>query len=104
MRKRLAIALASLALLAGACGQAPWETSLKDVEGAQVQDPDYITLTNNVDKHPNVVFLCTEGLAFVTTTRPDFSALTRVPERDDFCEAQEGNGRTTDPGDGTQNP
>jgi hypothetical protein len=95
MRKLIAAVLLGLTLIA--CGQAPWEKSLKDVEGAQVRDPDYIMLTNNVDKHPNVVILCAGGFGFWTTTRPDFSAASRLPEMDTFCESVKGQGRVVQP-------
>lgn len=85
------------ALLFASCGQAPWEKSLKDVEGAQVRDPDYIMLTNNVDQHPNVVILCTGGFGFYTTTRKDFSAIDRLPEMDSFCASVRGQGTVVQP-------
>jgi hypothetical protein len=94
MKKVLMVIASSLVLagLLGSCGQAPWEHSLKDVEGAQVRDPDWILLTNNVDKHPNIVELCAGGFGFWTTTRPDFSAAERLPELDSYCKSVEGQG------------
>lgn len=91
MRKIAATVLLCVFALS-ACGQAPWEDSLKDVEGAPVRDPDYVMLTNNVDQHPNVVLICTGGFGFYTTTRDDFSAIDRLPEMDAFCEEVEGEG------------
>lgn len=98
-RKALLVGLVVLAglLVFASCGQAPWEKSLKDVEGAAVRDPDYIMLTNNVDSHPNIVLLCAGGFGFWTTTRPDFSAADRLPEMDGFCEQEEGAGAVVVP-------
>lgn len=93
MRRRVVggLALAAVVGLAVAgCGQAPWEHSLRDYEGAHVKDPDSITLWNNIDQHPNIARVCTDGVAWATTTRPDFSALTRVPEWDVVCRAVDG--------------
>lgn len=85
-RKLLAAAAATTALLAlSACGQAPWEDSLRDSEDATVMDPGSITLYNNVDKHPNIARVCAGGVGFATTTRPDFGSVQRVPEWDAFC-------------------
>jgi hypothetical protein len=78
--------LLSLGLLS-ACGQAPWEKSLKDLEGVQVNDPGFVKLYNNVDKHPNIVVLCANGFGFWTTTRPDFAAAQRLPEMDAQCKS-----------------
>lgn len=58
--------------------------SMRDYEEAQIKDPDSVTLWNNVDLHPNVARLCTDGVAWATTTR-DYTAIIRVPEWDAFC-------------------
>jgi hypothetical protein len=99
MKKVLLVILAAVML--SACGQAPWEDSLKDVEGGQVRDPDYFQLFNNADLHPNIVLLCAGGFGFATTTRGGDSnsddALNRMPEMDEFCESVEGAGGITQP-------
>jgi len=82
---KLAIASAAALLVLSGCGQAPWEDSLRDLENVPVKDPDSATLYNNVDKYPNISRLCIDGVAFATTTRPDFGALMRVPEWDAEC-------------------
>lgn len=79
----LVVAVAAVGL--SSCGQAPWEDSLRDYEGAEVRDPGSITLWNNIDQHPNLARVCADGVAFLTTTRPDFSAVQRVPEWDAAC-------------------
>lgn len=81
------LAVAALLTL-GACGQAPWEDSLKDLEGVTVKDPDKATLYNNVDTYPNMVVLCIDGVAFVTTTRPDMGSWAPVPSLDKTCPPQ----------------
>lgn len=74
MRKRIAIAslLSTVVLLAGC---------IRNVEGAPSVDPDSIVVFNNVDRHPNVVKLCIDGVAFATTTQ----TIQRVPEWDKNC-------------------
>ncbi len=79
MRKLIA-AVFALALLGGACAG----NNFRDVEGVASQDPDSIAVYNNVDRHPNIVKVCIQGVAFATTTR-DYAALTRVPEWDRTC-------------------
>lgn len=66
------------------CGQAPWEDSMRDLEGVTVKDPGKVVLYNNVDLHPNIVMLCVNGVGFATTTR-DLNAVLRVPEWDAEC-------------------
>lgn len=87
MKKKFAGIGVALVLALGltGCGQAPWEDSLRDLEGVQVRDPAETILYNNVDKHPNVVLLCLDGLGFATTTRPDMGSVMRTPERDAHC-------------------
>lgn len=84
--------LAAVGLAVAGCGQSPWQHSLRDYEGATVKDPDSVTLWNNVDQHPNIARVCLDGVAFATTTRPDFSAVQRVPGWDHVCEAVAGRG------------
>lgn len=85
-RRRAAVAALALvaALSLSACGQAPWEDSLRDLEGVEFVDPEGVTAWNNVDQHPNIVRLCLDGVAFATTTR-EWQPVTRVPEWDAAC-------------------
>ena len=76
--KKLAAAVAVTALLAGCSQQF-------DNEDAVVKDPDELVIWTNVDEHPNIVYLCIEGLAWWTTTR-DYLNIGRLPERDAHCE------------------
>lgn len=69
-----------------ACGQAPWEDTLRDYEGAEVRDPGAIVIWNNVDLHPNIARQCLDGVAFGTSTREYGDSVFRVPEWDKFCE------------------
>lgn len=87
MKKTLTSLLVLSGLLAG-CGQAPWEDSMRDLEGVEVRDPD-VVLWNNLDLHPNLARSCLDGVAFATTTREYGDAVIRVPEWDKFCEVTE---------------
>lgn len=73
------ITAAASVVLAG-CGA----NNFRDLEGVESQDPDSVTLWNNVDGHPNVVRLCLDGVAFATTSR-DYEPILRVPEWDSEC-------------------
>lgn len=87
---KVAAGVAALVMVGGsvtACGQAPWEGSLRDLEGVEVFDPGSARLYNNIDKHPNVMLFCANGFGFWTTTRPDFSAAQRLPEMDQQCKS-----------------
>ena len=88
MKIKIVAAIAAIGFLATGCGQAPWEDSMRDYEHAEVRDPGMITLWNNIDKHPNIARVCADGVAFATTTRPDFSSVMRVPEWDGYCSKQ----------------
>lgn len=81
MKKRLILALAGLAIVAGACGPG---NNFRDVEGVRSQDPDLVENYNNMDQHPNIGKVCIDGVAFATTTR-DYTAIQRVPEWDKTC-------------------
>lgn len=86
----------SIALLAGAAllaltGCADGGVNLdsltggfKDLEGIPAEDPTNVRIFNNVDGFPNIVKVCTDGVAFATTTR-DLNAVVRVPEWDGGC-------------------
>lgn len=81
MRRILAVgALAALALLTG-CSDA----NQKDVKGVQAKsNPDNVTAWANIDQHPNIVRLCADGIAFLTTSREALPAQ-RLPEWDWAC-------------------
>lgn len=72
-----------LTLSLSSCGQLPWESTMRDLKGAEIRDPQ-VTVWNNVDLHPNIARVCTDGVAFATTTR-DFINVIRVPEWDAYC-------------------
>lgn len=74
------LALATLAVLGlTGCGN-----NFRDVEGVPSHDADSYAIWNNVDGHPNLVRVCADGVAFLTTTR-DYTAVQRVPEWDAEC-------------------
>lgn len=81
MKLAAAVVTAAAAVALSGCGL---NDSVRDYEEAQVKDPDSVTLWNNVDLHPNVARLCTDGVAWATTTR-DYTAIIRVPEWDAYC-------------------
>lgn len=60
-----------------------------DLKHVNFQEPDWIQAVQNVDKHPNIVQLCFNGLGYNTTTRDSSAAaMIRVPEMDAFCATQ----------------
>jgi hypothetical protein len=67
------------ALLAGCQG-----SNTRDLEGVKIKDPARAEIYANLDQHPNIVRLCIDGLAFVTTSRKE-DVLMRVPEWDGWC-------------------
>ena len=73
---------ASLAIAASACTP-PWEGSIRDLENAEVRDAD-VVVYNNINRHPNIARVCTDGVAWVTTSR-DFDSLERMEEWDELC-------------------
>jgi hypothetical protein len=58
--------------------------NFRDIEGVKNRNPDAIINVQNVDKHPNIVFLCVYGQAFFTTTR-DYHAIERDAGLDNRC-------------------
>lgn len=76
------VLVASLVFGAAACTP-PWEGSIRDLEKAEVRDAD-VTVYNNINRHPNIARVCTDGVAWVTTSR-DFDALERMEEWDELC-------------------
>ncbi len=91
VRNKVFMVVMSTAVVLGvsACGQAPWEDSMKDLEGVTFHSPTQVKAWNNVDAHPNIVELCLDGVAFATTTR-EFENVFRVPEWDYLCDKPEG--------------
>jgi hypothetical protein len=77
-----AVAVASLGLGTSACTP-PWEGSIRDLEDAEVRDAD-VVVYNNINRHPNIARVCTDGVAWVTTSR-DFDSLERMEEWDELC-------------------
>ena len=57
----------------------------RDLEGVNGKHPDKIELYINVDQHPNLVRLCIDHVAFVTTSRDNGQNFLRVPEWDSWC-------------------
>lgn len=81
MKKFKLVGIAGFALILGA---ACTGNNFRDVEGVPSADADSYKLWNNVDGHPNLVRVCADGVAFLTTTR-DYTAVVRIPEWDKFC-------------------
>ena len=83
----LAVLLATvLVIVAAGCSTGPQQ--LRDLEKVPAQDPQKAELYNNLDQYPNIVLLCTHGVAFATTTR-DYLPIMRVPELDkSWCQSQ----------------
>jgi len=54
----------------------------RDLEGVNGKHPNKIELYVNVDQHPNLVRLCIDHVAFVTTSRENGQNFLRVPEWD----------------------
>jgi hypothetical protein len=79
MTRRLA-AVVLLGLTLTGCSS----NNFRDVEGVDSHDADAYYLVNNLDGHPNLVRVCQDGVAFLTTTR-DLDAVERIPEWDRFC-------------------
>lgn len=89
MRKLIAAVGACLAAVSiAACGH----DNFKDVKNVPNAKPDYILNYENMDKHPNIGFLCIHGVPILTTTR-SYNALTIVPTQAtdawNFCKAHE---------------
>lgn len=83
----LIVGIGSLA----SCGETSWTGGggFKDLEGISPQDPTDVRLYNNADGYPNIVILCTDGVAWATTTRDAQAAIQRVPELDPTCTGYE---------------
>jgi hypothetical protein len=84
MRKLVVIAVLAGALGFGAVAcTPPWEGSIRDLEDAEVRDAD-VTVYNNINRHPNIARVCTDGVAWVTTSR-EFDSLERMEDWDELC-------------------
>lgn len=79
IRALVAISASAVALVA--CNG----NNFRDVEGVNSHDPDKIEVYSNVDENPNVVRLCIDGVAIMTTTREYGDAVTLVPAWDAWC-------------------
>ena len=77
----LVVAAGAIALSVGACNR----DNFRDLEGVKSQEPDQVELYSNVDRHPNIVKVCIDGVAFATTTREGNSAIMRVDDWDRTC-------------------
>lgn len=59
--------------------------NFRDLKGIKSQEPDLVEVFTNVDKHPNIVKVCIDGVAFATTSREGNAAITRVEAWDKTC-------------------
>lgn len=84
----LAVALAGCGTTGGGGNTPGTGAGALDLKKVKFLDPDKAIGINNVDGYPNLLILCYRGVAWVTTTRPDYSALTRAAEYDQaVCDA-----------------
>lgn len=79
MRGKAAVIAAAAALALAGCG-----ANNRDLEGVDLIDPDRIEVYANVDQNPNIVRLCIDGVAFITTSRKRF-AVQRAEYWDGWC-------------------
>lgn len=88
MRKAIiAVPALALTLLAG-CGFNEQNATSGDLTGVTAERPQKIRAFNNIDKHPNIVEICIDGRAFLTTSRLAGVNLLRFPDDDmQFCGA-----------------
>lgn len=83
-RKRI-FQLAALALVGvttiviAGCG-----ANVRDLEGVPIVEPQKVEIYVNLDGHPNIVRMCIDGVAVMTTTR-DLNAVQLVPAWDGWC-------------------
>lgn len=87
-RNKIRASVAALAgtvvvLLAGAggCG-----ANQRDLEGVEIRNPQKAEIYANLDEHPNIVRVCIDGVALLTTTR-ELDGVQRVPEWDAWCKS-----------------
>ena len=77
---KFAIIAAAAVALAG-CGG----SNYRDIEGVPLIQPDKIEVFGNVDQNPNLVRLCIDGAAFVTSSRKGGAAWRRAEYFDAWC-------------------
>jgi len=58
----------------------------RDLEGVNIQNPAKAEIYANLDGHPNIVRLCVDGVALLTTTR-ELDGVQRIPEWDAWCKS-----------------
>ena len=83
MKKFLVIA-GALAVTIGLAG-CP-QQQIRDLEDVPAKDPDRVSVYTNVDLYPNMVVVCVDGTAWVTTTR-DYAPVQPAPGLDKTCPA-----------------
>ena len=83
--KKAAIAMATAAALALGLSACDAVQPYRDLEGAQITEPDTAYVILNADKFPNISVVCFKGVALGTTTR-DTSPVTTLPAS--LCEGQ----------------
>lgn len=81
MRRGFWLALLVPLLALAGCG-----ANERDLEGVHIKNPAKAEIYANLDQHPNIVRLCIDGVALMTTTR-DLNAVQRVPEWDAWCKS-----------------
>lgn len=79
MITRLAIVAIATVTLAG-CG-----ANDRDLEDVPLSTPSKVEIYGNLNHHPNIVRLCIDERAFVTTTRKGKGSWARAPYWDSWC-------------------
>lgn len=85
--KRLLIAvILPCGLLGGLLGAAlaGCGSNRRDLEGIPLTEPSKVEIYANLDTQPNIVRLCIDGVALMTTSR-EYTSVIRVPEWDAWC-------------------
>lgn len=77
---KTAALIAAAALLAGCSG-----SNYRDLEQVPLTEPQQVEIYANLDGHPNLVRLCIDSKAFITTTRKGGAAWRRADYFDDWC-------------------
>ena len=80
--KLVLIALVSVAL-AGCAG-----SNYRDLENVPPSEPQKVEIYANLDGHPNLVRLCIDDRAFITTTRKGKGSWSRAEYFDSRCGPQ----------------
>lgn len=87
MKKYLLIALSAAVTPLAACGGT---ATYADLENVPAATPTKIEAYTNIDKHPNLVRLCIDGKAFITTSRKGAGAWRRADYFDAWCSTDAG--------------